>query len=255
MFALAGCGGGGGSSAPSNSAASAPPPQPVGIFSATGNMIFPHASHTATLLTNGKVLVAGNGINNNPVAPPYPFPNDLITANAELYDPATGSWSAINSMTTARCSATATLLPNGKVLVAGGVTAFSGTYTASAELFDPVTGIWSSGSMASSRASHTATLLSTGKVLIAGGANAAGTINTVELYDPALATWTATGNMVSARSSHTATLLPNGKVLVAGGAVGGVGTVATAELYDPAKGLWTATGNMVSDLAPEFRIS
>ena len=94
---------------------------------------------------------------------------------------------------TARANATATLLPNGKVLVAGG---FSGSTTFnSAELFDPATGLWTStGSMTTSRRNHTATLLANGKVLVAGGANTGGFVSSAELYDPATGTWTTTGS-------------------------------------------------------------
>ncbi len=118
----------------------------------------PHAtSHTATLLPSGKVLVAaGPGFNGG------------YLSSAELYDPATGSWSSTGSLGTARAFTTATLLPSGKVLVAGGQG--SSGLLSSAELYDPASGTWSStGSLATARDTHTATLLPSGKVLVAGG--------------------------------------------------------------------------------------
>ena len=113
-------------------------------------------STTATLLPNGQVLVAGGF-------------NGVDLASAELYDPATGLWTATGSMTSARDHHTATLLPNGQVLVAGGYS-FDDFALASAELYDPATGLWTAtGSMATARYWHTATLLPNGQVLVAGG--------------------------------------------------------------------------------------
>jgi uncharacterized delta-60 repeat protein len=198
-----------------------------GVFDETGSLVTGRHSHTATLLPNGKVLVAG-GINNNGGS----------LASAELYDPASGTWTGIGSLATARDSHTATLLPNGKVLVAGG---YNGGALASAELYDPASGIWTAtGSLSVARYYYTATLLPNGKVLVAGGDTGG---RSAELYDPASGSWTATGSLGAGRGSHTATLLPNGKVLVAGG-FGTGHHLASAELYDPATGSWTATGSL-----------
>ena len=131
------------------------------------------------------------------------------------------SWVTTGNLATARSHHTATLLPSGKVLVAGGFNeSCSETCGAlsSAELYDPATGLWSpTGSLATARWLHTATLLPSGKVLVAGGYNTSiGGLSSAELYDPASGTWSATGSLWAARDSHTATLLPSGKVLVAG---------------------------------------
>jgi hypothetical protein len=191
----------------------------AGTFTATGAMAVARYQHAATLLPNGKVLITG-GIGN--------WPQPWETASAELYDPATETFIVTGTMTGARARHTATLLPNGKVLIANG---------GSAELYDPAAGTFAAaGAMTSVGDPHTATLLGNGKVLIAGQAGA-------ELYDPTSGTFTATGAMTVARSGHTATLLPSGKVLVTGGEVSYT-PLASAELYDPIGGTFTATGAM-----------
>jgi hypothetical protein len=151
-------------------------------------------------------------------------------------------WTAVGTLGSARAQHTATLLPNGKVLVVGGAGPL-----ASAELYDTATGTWSAtGSMATARFGHTATLLRNGKVLVAGGEGLAGAHPTAaELYDPDTGTWSPTsGGLVQARMNHTATLLNNGKVLVAGGGTDAATQTATAELFDPALGTFASTGNL-----------
>lgn len=209
--------------------------QASNTFGNTGTLGTARYRHTATLLSNGKVLAAGGANSSN--AP---------IQSAELYDPATGFWSTTGSLIAARQLHTATLLPNGKVLVAGGTT--GGTALATAELYDPATGTWSStGSLAAARQRHTATLLQNGKVLVAGGLSDSGVIDTAELYDPATGTWSAAGTLMTGRYAQTATLLQNGKVLVAGG----VGTtfLNTTELYDPGNGTWSLTGALATPRA------
>ncbi len=207
-------------------------------FSSTGSLATARNGHTATLLPNGMVLVAGGGGNSG------------LLASAELYNPATGTWSATGNLVTARDGHTATLLPNGMVLVAGGY-GISNSYLASAELYNPATGTWSTtGNLATGRNSHTATLLPNGMVLVAGGENS-GTGNylaSTELYNPATGTWISTGNLSTARGLHTATLLPNGMVLVAAGNGNGFNPLASAELYNPATGTWIATGNLTTNV-------
>jgi len=136
-------------------------------------------------LPNGKVLVAGGA---NSVLNQGGDPVDPALDSAEIYDPATGLWTPTDSMGQARQTPTATLLPDGKVLVAGGVSYFRGLFPTSAELFDPATGKWTPTlPLVSGRTDHTAVLLPNGKVLVAGGFNTTDTGPSTELYDPASA--------------------------------------------------------------------
>jgi N-acetylneuraminic acid mutarotase len=203
-------------------------------FSNGTPIITGRGSHTATLLTNGKLLVTGGQTNGG-----------FSSFTAELYDPATGTWTTAGSMNADRAHHTATMLPNGQVLVAGGYSSGNGAL-ASVELYDPLAGTWTNtGSMIAARFLHTATLLPGGQVLIVGGTSDGSTpISQAELYDPVTGVWTATNSTSFARYSHTATLLPNGQVLIAGGNGGGGTPVAVAELYDPPSGNWTPTNSM-----------
>jgi N-acetylneuraminic acid mutarotase len=211
----------------------------------TGGMNEARDDYTATLLPNGKVLVAGG-------AGGAVGLTDFDSA--ELYDPATGTWTLTGSLHQARRAHTATLLPDGKVLVAGGLyeipnsILLSATPLSSAELYDPANGTWTTtGELVGARYQHTATLLANGKVLAAGGragpSRYGPSIDTAEVYDPTSGTWTATGSLTTARSGHTATLLPSGKVLVASGIDSHSSSLASAELYDPQIGAWTPTAN------------
>ncbi len=202
----------------------------------TGNLLKPRAYHTATALPSGKVLVAAG------------FDFTLLNT-AELYDPATASWTNTGSLRLARSDHTATILPSGKVLVVGGLldTNYS---TDSAELYDPTTGKWTStGSLHTARYRHTATLLASGQVLVAAGQGGYasccdGFLQSAEVYDPATGVWTPVGDLPVPRVQHTATLLPSGKVLVAAGLNRQYSD--GAELFDPSTGAWTATDSLIT---------
>jgi Big-like domain-containing protein/List-Bact-rpt repeat protein len=224
-------------------------------FAPTGNMTTARIQDTATLLPNGMVLLTG-GISSFP-HPPFPSSVPAL-ATTELFNPATGTFTATGSMTTARFGHTATLLNNGMVLLTGGAsTDIIGPSAgpiplASAELFNPATGtITATGSMTNARIGQTATLLNNGMVLIAGGDRPA--TASAELYNPATGAFTTTGSMTTARANQTATLLNTGMVLMTGGFDSGNNSLASAELFNPATGTFTATGSMtttrVSDTA------
>lgn len=214
-----------------------------GRWADTGAITHARKQHTATLLSNGKVLVTGGHDGNNPLT------------NSMLYDPTTGQWSPTGELITGRFNHTATLLFNGKVLVAGGKgkkapNAYL-TYLNDAELYDPITGKWSqTGTLHIGRALHTATLLTNRKVLVIGGYNDA-YLNSVELYNIATGLWIPTANLLATRGEHTATLLSDGRVLIAGGRGIETGTeteLNNAEIYAP--DLITTTATLTSSLNP-----
>jgi len=151
------------------------------------------------------------------------------------------------SLQVGRAEHTATLLPNGRVLLVGGFTDADDIVT-SAELYDSKTGtsIYT-GSLNVPRENHTATLLANGKVLIVGGLSTSYTaLASAELYDPATGTFAYTGSMATAREKHTATLLADGRVLVAGGEGQAGNGLDSAELYDPAVGAFSSVGSMTA---------
>lgn len=199
--------------------------QATGTFVATGTMTTPRMGHTATLLHDGRVLIAGGD-----------------TRKVEIYDPATGRFTAIAPMKESRRMHSATLLPDGKVLIAGGWN------LTSAELFDPATLEFSlTGSMLEEQGGHAAVVLPNGKVLIAGGQRSSPPFPTsarAELYDPATGTFSFAGSYASIGTLYpaggpvwpTSNLLPDGRVLVAG--------ENPPELYDPETDAFSLAGRM-----------
>jgi hypothetical protein len=214
-------------------------------FIATGSLAHARDGFTATLLLDGKVLIAGGFIVTG-AQPNQMFPS---LASAEIYDPATGAFTATGSMNTARNGHTATLLNNGMVLIAGGPPDVT---LGSAELYNPSTGVFCpTGNMNAVRQDASATLLDNGKVLIAGGDGVGvgfvSELSSAELYNPATGIFTSTGSMSTARELHSATRLADGRVLVAGGRTGTRNNeteFASAEIYNLATGTFTSAGNM-----------
>ena len=253
VVAVAGCGGGGGPTSSSTTTSV----ERVGKWEEVGPLVEGRGGHTATLLGDGTVLVAGGSAGGEDV-------DGLRTA--ERFDPATGRWRPAGIMSTARAGHAATLLPDGTVLVTGGVR------LATAEVYDPVADSWAEApAMSVARNGHTVTLLRDGRVLAVGGFPALDTppAATAEVYDPAARRWSPAGPMAGGRGYHAATVLGDGRVLVSAGNAAnlsrqvtsastttttagfttqptsaGGGEVATAEVFDPASGAWSPTGDL-----------
>ncbi|MDQ6712145.1 MAG: hypothetical protein M3Z28_03025, partial [Candidatus Dormibacteraeota bacterium] len=156
-------------------------------------------------------------------------------------------------MIVTRSLGTATLLPSGKVLIAGGIAADTGHSTTRTEIYDPATNSWSArDGMAVQRSSHSATLLPNGKVLVAGGQNASGYIATAELYDPVADRWTMAAQMDAGYAGPRAALLANGMVLLAGGSTFGDGR---GQLYNPALNTWSNAGTAARNTQTATRLA
>jgi hypothetical protein len=216
----------------------------AGTWGRTGAEVCPWrgGQSTATLLSDGQVLVAGEC--------------------AELYDPIAGTWSLAGNMNQPRVLHTATRLADGRVLVAGGQSFVDPDscwdYCApvgppAVEIYDPVARTWTvTGPLIQPRDTHTATLLPDGRVLVVGGIarseNETWSPPNAEIFDPLQGRWTNTGMLAHPRSFHTATLLPNGKVLIAGGLPIETRTrepeLKSSEILDPATGTWSAAGDL-----------
>lgn len=210
---------------------SQPSTRRTGSLSAGAPMLEPRSGHTATLLPDGKVLIAG-GMRRN---------QDFYTS-AELYDPATGKFLPTGEMNQRRVGHIAILLRSGKVLIAGGWVGNGGTD--SAELYDPATGkFWRISAMTARRGRPSARLLPDGDVLIAGGEQRDNeSVASAEIFHAKTLSFQPTGSMHHARVSHTATLLHDGRVLIAGGYSDSV--LSSAEIYDPKTGMFGETASL-----------
>lgn len=259
----------------------APAVSRAGSLVSAAPMHEPRSGHSATLLPDGKVLIAGGMRRNqdfyrsaelfDPAKGKFEATGEMAVArvglaasllpsgkvliaggwvghgctdSAELYDPATGKFTVISKMTTRRGRPSATLLANGDILIAGGADHDTPGGIVSAEIFHASTLTFEPvESMHQARIAHTATLLGDGRVLIAGGRGDSGVTASAELFDPKTKRFTETGSLIIARYKHTAGVLPDGKVLIAGGSDNRdwTGALSSAELYDPRTGKFTAT--------------
>jgi hypothetical protein len=207
----------------------------TGKFQPTGDMSIGRVGQIAILLRSGKVLIAGGWIGHGP------------TDSAESYDPAAGKFTVLpHKMTSKRGRPSATMLPDGDVLIAGGGDHDSPGGIPSAEVFRAATLKFESvGLMHFPRVAHTATLLRDGRVLIVGGRG--DELNAIaEIYDPQTRHFSDTGRLITARYKHAAGLLPDGRVLVAGGSDerDWRGNLTSAEIYDPKTGRFAAVSSM-----------
>lgn len=210
-----------------------------GTFSRIGAMQVARASHTATLLADGRVLVAGG------------FEHESGSsfrelASAEIYNPANGTWTPTGSMSTARYDHTATLLQDGRVLVAGGSS--PGGITNSAEIWDPATGTWTpTASMPVERQQHVAMLLDDGRVLVTGGNRIGGyRLGAPLSWNPETGIWTSAGSTVANHDNATAVRLADGTFLISGGLSERVTDSTASEIYDPVTGTFRATGDLIA---------
>jgi len=213
-------------------------PSGTGAMTEIAAMHIARASHSSTLLPNGKVLIAGGFAGSGGEYRPY--------ASAELFDPGTRTFQAVANMSVGRSAHTASLLKNGKVLIVGGWTGMN-DLRGSAEIYDPATSAFTpTGNFVVGRAGNTSTVLADGRVLITGGEDRReNAMASAEIYDPATGKFTLTGSMVEPRGAHTATVLKNGRVLVVGGGSGHYPSQTiyrSAEIFDPATGKFTLTG-------------
>ena len=182
------------------------------LFTYTSSMITARNGHTATLLSNGKVLVAGGCAN----AESNRIVCDEYLSSAEIYDPVTGIFEPTGDLNEARAEHTASLLPDGRVLIAGGTD--GNTPLATAEIYDPETGTFTySGNMGTSRMAHTATVMFDGRVLLAGGYSGS-YLNSAEVFTPSSGTFSPVASSMSTqRLYHAATILSDGRILFTGG--------------------------------------
>jgi MYXO-CTERM domain-containing protein len=199
----------------------------------TGDLTVARTDHAATLLADGKVLVAGG------------YSTSQNVTAAEIYDPPTGTWATTGSMVEARTKHDMGRVSTGKVVAVGGVV---GGGKIMAELYDPATGTWSAAADGLGGYNPAVVALDGGKVLACGGL---GGDTASWLFDPAQETWLSTGDMTFGRRDHALVMRGDGKAMAIGGSDGS-GPVSTVELYDAITGQWTPTGSMSAERTGPF---
>lgn len=221
-------------------------------WSSTEPMAVPRLGHTLTVLGDGRVLAAGGtGPDQQGAAGGGQTlrPQD----SAEVYDPGAGTWERVRSMGAARFEHTATLLGDGRILIAGGLGPDGDDLAAqsSTELYDPAAGAFlGTNAMADGRANHAAVALSDHRVLVVGGGGGErgdASLATAEVFDAREGSWEQAAALDGARRGATATRLEDGRVLVAGGELVQGGTrrsLDSAEVYDPDDDVWMSAGTM-----------
>lgn len=215
-----------------------PPPQPSNTWQSVGPMSVERAEHTSTLLNDGRVLITGG----------FKGAGSAFSelSSAEVFNPQTNTFSSVGNMTTPRAFHTATLLPNGKVLIVGGTKDGSNTILNSAELFDPQTNAFNSvGNLNQKRFSHTADILPDGKVLIAGGFDGQ-QLKSTEIFDLSTNTFSPGSDMIKGRANHASAKLNDGRILLVNGLQ--TGSLMIVEIYDPNANSFALATSSVSQL-------
>ncbi len=205
-------------------------------WTTAGSLSGPRSAHVATLLPDGRVLVAGGAS----VPSLGDFAPSSALTTAEIYDPASSSWSATGSMAKPHFHAALTVLADSRILVTG-----NGNGDTSAEIYDPGTKAWSlAAPMKEGRGRHISVRLATGEVFVAGGYFS----STAEVYNPSVNVWTLINSSSVPRFGSAAAVLPGGKILVVGGVRDASGTAASAvlttEIFDPATRTWSTAAPM-----------
>ena len=189
----------------------------------TGSLKTGRDYHTATLLSDGRVLVTGG------------YTVQGASNSVELYDPLSATWSSGPGMISARALHSASALPDGRAAVAGGLVGFLPSDLT--EVYDPVLNNWSpTGNLTTKRAGQTALILATGQAMVIGGYSYVRPfyfeVSSCEVFDATTNTWTLTAEMTDARDEHVTVLLGNGQVLAAGGLSSST-ILSSAEIYSP----------------------
>ena len=215
-----------------------PPPQLSNTWQSVGPMTTERAEHTATLLNDGRVLVIGGfkGVGTG----------FTVLDSAEIFNPQTNTFTAVGNMTSPRAFHTATLLQDGKVLIAGGVGVDGNTALNTVEIFDPAANTFTPiSNMNQSRFFHTSNLLSNGRVLIAGGIDFL-SLKSTEIFNPQAGTFTFGPEMNMPRVHHASTRLNDGRILLVNGLV--IGSIMSVDIYNPASNIFASATSSAEQL-------